>query len=342
MRVPLAPLLALAAVALTAPAAGAAPIFTAERPITDVVANGREAAVLIGCRHVTLMRADGRNRRALRPARALCGGTPRFRAGPLAFDGFRVAFRVEGGGNNLEGTMFRAPAAAGARPVAIDHAEEVEGTEGDHFDGPRGGAGLSAYLDVRDEATDLRLVTTTGFRTIETIDAEASLLAVRGRRIVVATGGQVRVLDRDGATRAAVSSAGVVGATVLGERVLLLRPRRIDVVEADGTTGPSIPLAGTARAGSSFGATLATAMYTDGGRVHAVRLAGGRDRIVARVPPGTVRGSGLGPASIGADGILYVRNRACRAVGDCRGEVHRVPDRTIARAFARAAGPGER
>jgi hypothetical protein len=83
-------------------------------------------------------------------------------------------------------------------------------------------------------------------------------------------------------------------------------------------------------------------MYTDGGRVHAVRLAGGRDRIVARVPPGTVRGSGLGPASIGADGILYVRNRACRAVGDCRGEVHRVPDRTIARAFARAAGPGER
>jgi hypothetical protein len=342
MRVPLAPLAALAALALAAPAARAAPVFSDPRPIVDVVANGHEVAVLVNCRHVAVMRSDGRKRRALLPARTLCGGTPRFRPGPLAFDGFRVAFRHEGGGNNLEGVIFRAPAKAGARPVAIDTAEEVEETEGNHFDGPRGGAALSAYLNVRDDGTDVRLVTTTGFRTIETIDAEASLLAVRGRRIVVATGGQVRVLDRDGGTRAAVSSAGVLAAAVLGERVLLLRAKRIDVVEADGTTGPSIPLAGTARAASSFGATLATAMYTDGGRVHAVRLAGGRDRIVARVPSGPVQGSGLGRASIGTDGILYARNRACRAPGDCRGEVYRVLNRAIGRAFARAPGLGER
>jgi hypothetical protein len=342
VRVPLAPLVALAAVALAAPAAGAAPVFSAARPIVDVVANGHEVAVLVNCRHVTVLRSDGKRRRALLPARTLCGGTPRFRPGPLAFDGFRVAFRWEGGGNNLEGLILRAPAARGARPVAIDTAEEVEGAEGDHFDGPRGGAGLNAYLRVRDDGTDVRLVTTTGFRTIETIDAEASLLAARGRRVVVATGGQVRVLDRDGATRATASSTGVLAAAVLGERVLLLRPKRIDVVEADGTAGPSIALAGTARAASSFGATLVAAMYTDGGRVHAVRLAGGRDRIVARVPAGTVRGSGLGRASIGSDGILYARNRDCRAPGACRGELHRVLNRTIARAFARRAGPDER
>jgi hypothetical protein len=314
-------------------AAAPAPMLRTDRPVTDVAASGRQVAVLVGCRRVVLLRVGGTGRRVLKPARALCGGTPRYRAGPLAFDGRAVSFRVEGGGAQLEGSIFTAPTFPPTRPFPIDRARELDGGSGTHLDGPRGGAGTSAYLLAGAASAELRGVGPHGHGTVATMQGEARLLDVRGRRFVLVVDDELRVLDRAGAMRTRVPAGDVLAAAVLGTRILLLHPDRIDRLEPNGSISRSLRLAALARPSSEFAATATVAAYTDGGTIRAVRLSDGRDVAVASVPAGRVAGSGLVGIAVGSAGLVYARNGGCRTVGDCHGEVHRISNAALARAF---------
>jgi hypothetical protein len=308
-------------------------MFRTDRPITDIAASGRQVAVLIGCRRVVLLRVGTSGRRVLKPARTLCGGTPRYRPGPLAFDGRAVSFRVEGGGAQLEGSIFTAPTFPPTRPFPIDRVTELDDGSGAHIDGPRGGAGMSAYLVVGASSAELRGVGPHGHGTIATMQGAARLLDVRGRRFVVVVDDELRVLDRNGVVRTRVPVGDVLAAAVLGTRILLLRPDRIDRLEPNGSISRSLPLTGRAQPQGEFSATATVAAYTDGDAIRAVRLVDGRDVAVASVPLGRVEGSGLTGIAFGSAGLVYARNRGCRAVGDCSGEVYRISNGALARAF---------
>ena len=115
--------------------------------------------------------------------------------------------------------------------------------------------------------------------------------------------------------------------------MLLLRRDRIECLAPDGSVAEVLPIAGRGRAGATLVARGRYVVYTDTGRIHVVRLADGVDRVIATVPAGRVRGAGLVGVGLGSAGVVYGRNRGCRAEGACRGEVHLVPSAAIARAL---------
>ena len=109
-----------------------------------------DLGVLRSCRFVTVMRGGGTLPRAVPAPRVLCGGTPRFAAGPLALAGTQAAWPVSGGGNSLEtcSTRWRRPARAGrGRSSSVERPGIGLGT---YLNGLDGGGPLLAYARVKE------------------------------------------------------------------------------------------------------------------------------------------------------------------------------------------------
>lgn len=322
-------LAAIAGAVLASPAAAATAVVTTSGQPISAVAAGAPSGALIACGRVSSVPPPAPGPLLGRYAGATCYASPLSDAGPLARAGGRTAWIVRGGGATLESTLViaKAPGAAATQAAAASAPDEVGREVRDVV------ADGTAFLwsVVRNDAaavTTLRRSPASGpVTTVVTLAGQARLLAAGQNRIVVLDGSaRVALLDGAGTIVRDLGGGPVRGAAVAGGVVYVLRSRRIDLHTLGGSTIRSLPLAATAREGSTLVVRSGVAVYTTTRGVRVVRIASGRDVLVALGPePGTVTDRGLVGAAIDEDGILYAVNDRCSNRHVCRGRVLRAP-----------------
>ena len=350
---PLAPVLAALALVLAAAPAQARVLVEGPRQVFGLAADGADLGVLQSCRFVTVMRGGGTLPHAVPAPRVLCGGTPRFAAGPLVLAGTQAAWPVSGGGNTLETVLYAVAPARSGRPREIELVENPEISLGTYLNGLDGGGPLLAYARVKELGEfgpECEFGCLTGHRTAirRLVDgrpqhdrgaAGAGGAAGRGRRPHRPARRRRAAHPRRGRCgRGLARRAGRAARGGSGRQPVLLLADRLELLDRAGAVVETVPLVRTARAASRLDANRGLVVYSAGREVRAIRLADGADVLVERIAPTRVEGAGLAGIAVASAGVAYAVHDRCSAPGACRAQVRLMTNAELARRFGPLRG----